>query len=295
MALASVVREGETFTGRFTAMASPCEVLVDTADAAEARAAAEAARAEAARIEEKFSRYRADSVVGRIHRAEGAPVAVDEETAQLLDYAAQLHQLSGGRFDITSGALRRAWTFDGSDRVPAPAVVAEALRHVGWSRVGWRERVLTLPAGMEIDLGGIGKEYAVDRAAVLVAGKTRAAFLVNFGGDLYASGARTGGRPWAVGVEDPDQVEGTPLLKLEITRAAVATSGDARRFVRHQGRRLGHVLDPVTGWPVADAPRSVTVLATTCLEAGTLATLAMLQGAGARAFLEAEGVRHWIF
>jgi thiamine biosynthesis lipoprotein len=78
---------------------------------------------------------------------------------------------------------------------------------------------------------------------------------------------------------------------VDLERGGLATSGDARRYVMWQGRRLGHILDPRTGWPVEGAPRSVTVLAPTCLEAGTLATLAILQGAGARAFLESERVQ----
>jgi thiamine biosynthesis lipoprotein len=116
---------------------------------------------------------------------------------------------------------------------------------------------------------------------------------VNFGGDLVATAARRGGRPWSVGIEDPDHPGEIALYKIEFDRGGIATSGDARRFVRWRGRRLGHILDPRTGWPVEGAPRSVTVLADTCLEAGTLATLAQLQGKGANAFLEAQGAKFW--
>lgn len=290
-----MVHAGDAWVGRFRAMANPCEVLVDADDEADAAAPIAIARAEAERIEAKFSRYRSDSVVGRIHAAGGRPVEVDEETAQLLDYASELHRLSEGRFDITSGVLRRAWTFDGGSRVPSEADLAAVLPLVGWTKATWRERTLTLPPGMEIDLGGIGKEYAVDRAAALARAASDRAVLVNFGGDLFASGLRKGDRPWTVGVDDPESPGGAPLLALEIGRGGLATSGNARRFVRAGGRRLGHILDPTTGWPVEGAPRSVTVLAASCLEAGTYATLASLRGAGAGAFLEAEGVRHWIF
>ena len=282
-------RVDDDFVGRFQAMGGPCEVLADTVSADEARALVAEARDEALRIERKFSRYRTDSVVHRIHQSAGAPVEVDEETALLLDYAALCHAESGGRFDITSGVLRRAWTFDGSDRVPTAEAVALLLPLVGWQRVTWQAPWLTLPAGMEIDLGGIGKEYAVDRAAARIAARARCAFLVNFGGDLFASGPRRGGRPWIVGVDDPERSGESVTHRIELPRGGLATSGDARRWVMHQGRRLGHILDPRTGWPVEDAPRAVTVLASTCLEAGTLATFAILHGAGARAFLEAQG------
>ena len=280
----------DTFVGRFTALGGPCEVLADTRDPAVARGLVAEAREEALRIERKFSRYRTDSVVHRIHQSAGAPVEVDDETAGLLDYAALCHEESGGLFDITSGVLRRVWTFDGKSRAPAPGAVASLLPRVGWTRVTWERPRLTLPAGMEIDLGGIGKEYAVDRAAARLAARSPCAFLVNLGGDLYASGPRSGGRPWIVGVDDPERTGEAVTHRIELPRGGLATSGDARRWVMHEGRRLGHILDPRTGWPVEGAPRAVTVLAPTCLEAGTLATFAILQGPNARAFLEARGV-----
>jgi thiamine biosynthesis lipoprotein len=285
-----VTRVEDYCVGRFTAMGGPCEVLVDGDDSSGALELCAVAEAEACRIERKFSRYRTDNVVHEINNAGGKSVAVDRETAMLIDYAATCYEISDGRFDITSGVLRRAWKFDGSSRVPAPATLREILSHVGWDRVTWENSTLTMPAGMEVDFGGIGKEYAVDRAATLLGARTRRAFLVNFGGDLYASAPRAGERPWVVGVDDPERTGEAAVYRIELSRGGLATSGDARRYVIHRGRRLGHILDPRTGWPVANAPRSVTVLAGTCLEAGTLATLACLQGAAAREFLEGQGV-----
>jgi len=147
---------------------------------------------------------------------------------------------------------------------------------------------------MEIDLGGIGKEYAVDRAAALLSVRTKHSFVVNFGGDLFAGGLRRTGRTWSAGIDDPGRTGTSALFRLDIARAGLATSGDARRFVRWRGKRLGHILNPKTGWPVLGAPSSVTVVANTCLEAGTLSTLAMLQGPEARTFLEQQNVRFWI-
>jgi thiamine biosynthesis lipoprotein len=147
---------------------------------------------------------------------------------------------------------------------------------------------------MEIDFGGIGKEYAVDRAAGLLSGRTSAAFLVNFGGDLNASGPRRANRPWGVGVDDPSRTGEAALYRIDLWGGGLATSGDARRFVRWKGKRLGHILDPRTGWPIEGAPAAVTVLGRNCLEAGTLSTLAILQGPGAREFLETQGVAFWI-
>jgi thiamine biosynthesis lipoprotein len=287
---ASLARVEDYFVGRFQAMASPCEVLVDADDRTEAAGLLATAESEAHRVERKFSRYRLGNVIHRINHAGGQPVTVDPETASLIDYAATCWEMSDGMFDITSGVLRRVWRFDGGDRVPSGAAVREVLQHVGWHRVTWEHHTLMMPEGMEIDLGGVGKEYAVDRVAALLAARTRRPFLVNFGGDLYASGPRTGGRPWGVGVDDPERTGEAALYRIELSRGGLATSGDSRRFVLWKGKRLGHILDPKTGWPVEGAPRAVTVIGRTCLEAGTLSTLAYLRGPRAGEFLEQQCV-----
>ena len=286
-----ILREGGIVAVCFVAMASPCELLLETADVEAARELGRVAAQEAWRIEAKFSRYRRESIVSVINRSQGHAVVVDGETAALLDYAAQCYALSRGRFDITSGVLRRCWTFDGSDRLPEPAAVAALLPLIGFEKVGWQSPRITLPAGMEIDFGGIGKEYAVDRVLTLVAGRFAGAALANFGGDLAANRA-PGAGPWQVGVERPDTEREARLL-LDLSRGGLATSGDTHRFLMCNGVRYGHILDPRSGWPVRDTPRSVTVAAASCVEAGMLATFAMLQGSGAEAFLEEQGVRYW--
>ena len=289
-----IERVEDYFVGTFRAMASPCSVLVDTDDPTEAETLLAVAEEEARRIEEKFSRYRPGNLVDRINHSNGRPIDVDEETALLINYAATCYAMSDGMFDITSGVLRRVWAFDGGSRVPSQNAVQKILRHVGWWRVGWHAPQLTLPAGMEIDFGGIGKEYAVDRAAALIGTRTRSSYVVNFGGDLFMSGMRRGNRTWGVGVDDPDRTGESALYRLDVPRGAFATSGDASRFIIWRGRRLGHILNPKTGWPVDGAPRSITVFGRTCMEAGTLSTLAYLQGAGAREYLDKQGVQFWI-
>jgi FAD:protein FMN transferase len=285
------------FVGRFEAMASPCELLIDGGDAAGAERLLGLAQHEVQRIERKYSRYRADSELSRWQAYAGKGVKVDDESAGLLDLAALCHGLSGGLFDISSGVLRAVWRFDGSDRVPDADAVARVASRVGWSRVGWQRPMLTLPAGMELDLGGLGKEYAADRVLGLLREHTAWPFLVNLGGDLVVSGPRSNGEAWHVGVEQPASEPSAELSTaglIALRGGALATSGDARRYLLKDGVRYSHLLDPCSGWPVQGAPRSVTVAAPTCTEAGLMSTLAMLQGPGAEALLAAQGLPHWV-
>ena len=294
MTTPSLEHRDDYWLAQFLAMGSPCELLVDTRDRAHAAQLAGIAFAEAQRIEQKFSRYRNDNIVHHIHHHFGTAVEVDEETAKLLDYADLCYRLSEGLFDITSGVLRKVWKFDGSDCVPAPHDIAALLPHIGWHKVTWSKPYLTLPAGMEIDFGGIGKEYAVDKTAQLLITDSDTSVVVNYGGDLFVTGRRAHGNPWRIGIDDPDASGQHALAQLQLARGGVATSGDARRFLLKDNIRYGHILNPKTGWPVRDAPRSVTVAAPTCLEAGMLTTFAMLRGANAGEFLKDQAVQHWI-
>jgi FAD:protein FMN transferase len=273
-------------------MASPCELLTEVADEPTARKLLDVVAIEAARIESKFSRYTSANIVDRINRSGGKPVEVDEETAQLLDFADQIFHLSDGAFDITSGVLRKAWTFDGGSRVPRPCDVEILLELVGWDKVNWTTPTLLLRPGMQIDFGGIGKEYAVDRAAKLAASLTNSSCLINFGGDLAVTRPRQDGESWNVGIEaNQDNSRASKLIHLR--QGGLATSGDTKRYVQKDEIRYSHILDARTGWPVAGAEKTVTVAANSCTEAGMLATLAMLKGTAAKSFLSELEVQYW--
>lgn len=275
----------------FPAMASPCELLLDTTDLEVVLYLGRVAQAETKRIEQKFSRYRDDNPMHRINSSNGEAVEVDAETADLLDFADELYRLSEGRFDITSGLLRKVWTFNGSANLPEKSTVAKLLPNIGWDKVSWQRPLLELPAGMEIDLGGIGKEYAVDKVFGMLREQFGGALLVNFGGDLRAHGPRADGSPWQVGIEEI-QGDGGPSC-IELSEGALATSGDSKRFLLKDGVRYSHILDPRSGWPVENAPHAVTVYAPTCVQAGVFSSLAQMMGRGAEEFLEAQGVRFW--
>ena len=286
-------RKGHHWQGTFSAMGSPCELLTDADDEQLAGQLLDIVSAEAWRVEDKFSRYLPGNIVAQINNSDGDTIEVDDEAADLLDFAATLHQLSDGLFDITSGVLGKLWRFDGSDNIPDATEINSMLEHVGWEKLCWKRPQLTLAPGMQIDFGGLGKEYAVDRAAVLVAAKTEARCLVNYGGDLVATGGSARATGWRVGIEVPEDESARAGHLIRLARGGLATSGDARRYVLRNGVRYGHILNPTTGWPIEGTPRSATVAADTCTQAGMLATLAMLNGEAAEAFLDEQNLRSW--
>jgi thiamine biosynthesis lipoprotein len=261
----------------FRAMAAENEVQVHGDDAAFAESLAARAIEEVTRIEAKYSRYRADSVVTRINAAAGgAAVPIDAETRGLLAFADACFRQSGGRFDATSGVLRRAWRFD-SGRVPGDDELAPLVALIGWDRVEVADESVRLPAaGMELDFGGFGKEYAVDRAALALKEMGARSALVNLAGDLAILGPQPDGSPWRVGIRHPRR-EDALLASLPVSSGSIATSGDYERYIEVDGVRHCHILDARTGRCVRGI-QSVTVHAVSCLVAGSATTIAMLKG-----------------
>ncbi len=274
------------------AMASPCDVLMEVEDESLAQEILNAVANEAWRIEDKFSRYKKDNIIFKINHSQGEAVFIDDETSRLLDFANELFEISEGLFDVTSGVLRQIWTFDGSDNLPSKKQVKKILKNIGWQKVIHEKTTVVLPEGMEIDFGGIGKEYAVDRCVQIARQKTKQSVLVNFGGDLGMTAPRKNKAFWSVGrlITGSDEACGI----FQLYSGAIATSGDANRYLLKDGVRYSHILNPVTGWPVIDAPHTVSVAAPTCVEAGMMSTLAMLQGGRAEKFLKLQEVDYWI-
>jgi thiamine biosynthesis lipoprotein len=268
-------------------MASRCELRIGAPDAQAAERLAQQAIAEVRRIETKYSRYRPDSIVSRINAAAGGEaVHCDDETMSLMNYAAALHGASDGLFDITSGVLRRAWDFR-QPKVPAAQVLQPLLALVGWSKVECGGQDVRLrQAGMEIDFGGFGKEYAADRAAALLADAGVRHGYVNLGGDMRFIGPDLDGRPWSIGIQDPRDPDGV-IASIPISSGALATSGDYERFFEIDGRRYCHILDPRDGMPVRYW-RSVSVLAPMAIAAGSCSTITMLKQRDGVDFLNAS-------
>ncbi len=270
-------------------MGSPCALQCWAATLIEAQQWFAIARAEVARIEQKYSRYLETSTLSAINRSAGIqPIVLDCETIALLDYANACFEASDGRFDISSGSLRRAWDFKATHpRVPSPAVISRALETIGWQRVKRDANSLSLPTGMELDFGGVAKEYAADRAASAAQAAGANAMLVNLGGDIRVTGAQPEGRAWRIGITHPRDSNQT-IATMEISEGGVATSGDYERYFEIDGLRYCHIIDARTGWPV-QALQSVSVAAPACMVAGSLCTLAMLLGDHGAQTLDASG------
>jgi len=279
----------------FSAMGSPCEVQLFACDPFAATHAADAARTEVARLEARYSRYREDSLLSRINRvaAVGGSIRLDPETASLLDYAAACHRESGGLFDITSGILRRAWRFRGGG-VPDAAEVQALLCRVGWQRLDWSKPRLAFPLpGMELDFGGVVKEYAVDRVVLRCRALGVRHGLVNLGGDVGIIGPRPDGAAWRIGIRHPRRPSEL-IQTLGLHDGALASSGDYERCIVVDGVRHGHILDPTTGWPVRHLA-SVSVVADLCVVAGSASTIAMLKAEAGPAWLAESGLpHHWV-
>ena len=271
--------ERTLYTRRFPLMGGSGAVrFVDGRGREEAERIAREVEDEARRIEVKFSRYRESSVISEINRNAGrTPVAVDAETEALIVAALELSRRTGGRFDPTVGVLRRAWDFRAA-RIPSAAEVAVLLPLVDASAVAVADGTVFLRrAGMELDLGGVGKEYAVDRAAEILLAEHVEAAIVDFAGDVRTVGARGDGRPWAIGVVDPCDRGRCRFAVRAVGGAGVATSGSYERGFVSGGVRYHHILDATTGWP-ARGLASVTVVSATASTAGTYATAAFLLG-----------------
>ncbi|MDD2738897.1 MAG: FAD:protein FMN transferase [Methylomonas lenta] len=276
-------------------MGSPCEIQLFAQYELLARQIANIAIADIQRLEAKYSRYRNDSELSKINRiaAKGGSIEVDEETAGLLNYAATCYQQSDGLFDISSGILRKAWRFD-KGQLPKQKDIDVLLSHIGWHRIRWSAPTLEFPSpGMELDFGGIVKEYAADRAAELC--KNAGAFhgVVNLGGDVKIIGPRADGRPWRIGINHPRQPDAL-MQTLSIEQGAVASSGDYERCIVIDGVRYAHVINPKTGWPVKHLA-AVSVVSDFCVIAGSASTIAMLKEKQGPAWLESMGLPYLWF
>lgn len=271
---------------QFPALGTNCEVQCVCESERQFAAFQQAAIAWVTAFEAKYTRFRDDSLIGKINSNAGAGwVEIDEDASRMFDLAGQIAVMTGGILDASALPLILLWNYKAEHPVvPDERSIARALALTGWSKVQREPGRIRLPEpGMGIDLGGFGKEYAVDAVAELALAHGVANVLVDFGRDIRAIGRPLDAPAWRIGIEDPRK-PGSWWCSIAATASGIATSGDYVRGFTLNGRRYGHIIDPRTGWPVANETLAATVVASSCLEAGVLSTTAFMSGA-------AEGLR----
>lgn len=263
-------------------MGSQLRLAAWTADEPSAVAAFEQVFREFDRLEALLSIWKPGSDVVRINDAAvKAPVVVSADTLTVLEAAAQASEWTGGKFDITFGTLAGLWKFDHDQdsTIPSQHAIAAHLplidyRFVKVDRAARTASVTT--AGTRIHLGGIGKGYAVDRAAVILRARGLSDFLIQSGGDLYVAGLNNGA-PWKLGIADPRGTGGQTFATVALSNGTLSTSGDYERFFITDGVRYHHLIDPDSGRP-ATATRSVTIVADSAMLADVLSTGVFIMG-----------------
>ncbi len=276
----------------FKAMGSFCEIQLFDESPVRAKNIAKQLIDEVARLEKKYSRFREDSLLSRINSSAGnkAGLAIDEETQSLFNHALNCFEQSDGLFDITSGALNQLWDFKKA-LVPSQEKIDAARAHVGLHKVSCQDSHIRLPRYMQIDFGGIVKEYAADSAASLARSLDVEHGLVNLGGDFSVIGAQPENTPWTIGISSPES-KNDIMAKIDLINGGLASSGDYERFFMHEGHRYSHILNPLTGWP-ASGLRAVSIAANLCSVAGSVATIAMLkEEVEAKIWLKDSGLGH---
>lgn len=276
----------------FKAMGSYCEIQLATESRIHAKNIAKQLSDEVARLEKKYSRFREDSFLSKINFSAGNKhgLAIDEETQSLIKHAMNCFEQSDGLFDITAAALNEIWNFKKAV-VPSQSQIDKAKAHVGLDNISCKNSHIYLPRNMQIDFGGIVKEYAADSAARLARSLDVKHGLVNLGGDFSVIGPQPNGKAWRVGISNPVS-KNDIMAKIDLAAGGLASSGDYERCFIHEGKRYSHILNPITGWP-SDGLRAVSIAANLCSVAGSVATIAMLKEEHkAKVWLEDSGLAY---
>lgn len=279
----------------FKAMACQNQLSLYAKNKKVAKVIADIAISTVNKLEQNYSRYLPTSILSQINATAGNAkgFTVDSETAALLDYAQTCYQQSDGLFDVTSGVLRNIWNFK-QNRLPQQSQIDETLKLIGWDRLNWQSPHITLPiVGMELDFGGIVKEYAADSCANLCRTQGIEHGMINMGGDIHVIGPHPDGSAWTIGIQNPSNLDNI-ITTVNLKYGGLASSGDYQRFIIIDGQRYSHILNPKTGWPVHGL-RGVSVIAPHCLIAGSTSTIAMLNGEEGKQWLDETGLPYlWI-
>jgi FAD:protein FMN transferase len=263
-------------------MGNHFEMSVIASDEAWADECIDAGVAEIQRIERLLTTYSDDSETNRINQQAGiAPVRVSQETFDIIDRSLRISRLTQGAFDITYGSVdKRLWNFDPDMKsLPDPATARQMVRLINYRNVILSKAHTTVflkEEGMRIGFGGIGKGYAAERAKAVMRQKGADSGIVNASGDLTVWGHQPDGKPWTIGIVNPNAA-GQVFSYLEVVNMAIATSGNYEKYVMIGGRRYSHTINPRTGLPVTGV-KSVTILCPNAELADAMATPVMIMG-----------------
>lgn len=234
------------------------------------------------RIEKILTTFDENSQTNLVNRYAGIkPVRVDREVFDLVSRSKRISEITQGAFDITYGSVdKKLWNFDKNmTSLPDPGTAKRMVRLINYRNVILDEKKCTIylkEKGMRIGFGGIGKGYAAEKAKLLLQQKGVGSGIVNAAGDLSAWGYQPGGKPWTIGIADPNATQ-HPFSSLDITDMAVATSGNYEKFVMIGGKKYFHTIDPKTGLPVHGI-KSVTIISPNAEIADAMATPVMIMG-----------------
>ena len=263
-------------------MGSELRLSAWTADETAATDAFQEVFREFDRLESLMSVWREGSDVQRLNAAAGRePAAVSADTIAVLREARQISEWTGGKFDVTFGVLSGLWKFDHDqdNTVPDMNEVRRRLPLIDYRALRIDDppgTAFLTRAGMRVNLGGIGKGYAIDRGIAILRRRGLRDFLIQAGGDMYVAGKK-GDRPWRLGIQDPRGPGGQTFAAIDLSDSTFSTSGDYERAFLKDGVRYHHIIDPTTGEP-ARGCRSVTIITDRAVLADGLSTGVFLLG-----------------
>ncbi|CAN5749557.1 FAD:protein FMN transferase [soil metagenome] len=263
-------------------MGNRFEISIVTDDELWANECIDAAVEEIRRIEKLLTTFNESSQANIVNRYAGIkPVKVDKEVFELVLRSKKISDLTQGAFDITYGSMDKdLWNFNKDmTRLPHPEIAQQLVRLINYNNVILNEHNSTIflkEKGMRIGFGGIGKGYAADRAKIVLEQRGITSGIVNAAGDLSAWGFQPSGRPWTIGIADPNAARNA-FSYLEITNTSIATSGNYEKFIVIDGKKYSHTIDPKTGLPVTGI-KSVTIISPSAELADAMATPVMIMG-----------------
>lgn len=254
-------------------------VMNITAYTPQSQKAVDDARKNIDNLDAKLSRTLKDSEIYKLNAANGAPTQVSEETYQIIAAARRMAEETAGAFDPTVACLTDLWQIGTEqEHIPSAQEIKQALESVGYQNIELLdENKVALKNGAKLDLGGVGKGYAADQTALELTRENVLRASVSLGGNVYVLGEREDGKPWSVGIVNPD-IKGAYLCVVDVRDKSVVTSGDYERYFEQDGVRYHHVFDPATGFPAETDLRSVSVISESSMQADGLATALFVMG-----------------